>query len=96
MKSFGGVWQRNGIGCWEDCSELLDEVVGDLARQGSRRRAALVAKRRHRQAEADRDRDIVHLAAIQHGIVDSAKVEAAKRDRDIVRLTELLARSAAP
>jgi hypothetical protein len=38
----------------------------------------------------------VHLAAIQHGIVDSAKVEAAKRDRDIVRLTELLARSVAP
>ena len=71
----------------------LDEVVGELSRPGSRRRAALLEGRRQRQARADRDREIVDITMTLHGIRGEPSSDecAAQRDRDILLLTEALA-----
>ena len=74
----------------------LDHVLGELSQPRSRRHAELLENRRQRQARAANDRDVLRirmrLLGISEPVEPSSARDAIERDREIVRLTELVCR----
>ena len=74
----------------------LDKVLGDLSQPRSRRRTALIQRRRDRQARIAQQREILRIRMRLLGVPEPSEPSSARhaieRDRQIARLTELACR----